>query len=140
MARPRKSSATLTLHGGYRADRHGEPEPASVGELIKPSDLDDAAEWFWDQHLEQFIANGAGGGDLGTIIECCLSYSRMKTIEAMWKKDPENYKKLCMIGMTVKVWITLASKLGLSPAERAKLRVAPKKERDDFEDFLNKKA
>lgn len=139
MGRPRKPAATLKLHGGYRKDRHGDGEPASVGQLHCPTGFDKHAQWFWDQHIEQFKENGSGGGDLGTIVECCLAYSRLKKIEAAWEKNPADYRAFCMVGMAAKLWISLASKLGLSPTERAKLRIPPKPEKTKFQVFLERK-
>lgn len=127
MSRPRKSSETLKLHGKFRADRHGTPEPAATGVLSKPDGFDVNAAWCWDQHIEQVVTNGAGGGDMGIFVSACewwSMYCRMKELIASGDKD---YRTFVKMSMAWKNYNTAASRLGLSPTERAKLRTQPQK-------------
>jgi phage terminase small subunit len=128
MARPRKTTETLKLHGQYRTDRHGAPEPAAVGGLNRPADLDSDAQWFWDQHIEQVQANGAGGGDVATFISACEWWSMYCVMKRLITKEKDtDYRTFVKMSMAWKNFNIAASRLGLSPTERAKLRSQPAK-------------
>jgi hypothetical protein len=122
MPRPRKSSAELKLHGQFRPDRHGAEEPAAVGSLSKPEGLDEDASWFWDQHAQQVKANGAGGGDMSVFISACFWWSLFCVARKAVVEGDADYRTFIKMSMAWKNFERAASRLGLSPTERAKLR------------------
>jgi phage terminase small subunit len=129
----RKSIEAHKRDGTWRKDRHGNNEPGSIGTLTKPPTLDDPeANWFWDNHIEQVIANGAGGGDLAMFISACNWWAVYKRVEQKTKAD-DSYRPFCMMSMAWKNFNTAASRLGLSPTERAKLRDLPRPSTEENE-------
>lgn len=139
MARPRKSTAYLKVHGGLRKERHGDPEPEAVGQLTKPAKMTAQASWFWDQHIEQVKANGAGGGDLATFISACEWWSIYRSMQAEALKPKGDYRAFIKMSMAWKNLNTALSRLGLSPTERAKLRLQPKPKEDKLTRLLKRK-
>lgn len=126
MARPRKSTGVLKLTDAWRKDRHGTPEPEPLGALKMPKGLDADAKWFWTQHIEQVSANGAGGGDMAIFTSACSWWSLYRLAEKAIREGDDDYRTFIKLSMAWKNWERAASRLGLSPTERAKLRVPDK--------------
>lgn len=125
MSRPRKTSVQLKVAGTFRKDRHGD-DPGSVGELACPADFDDDQRWCWDQHYPQVKANGAGGGDLGVFLGGCKWWALFVKCERKVNAGNEDYRLYIKMSMAWKNWDRAASRLGLTPTDRAKLRIPEK--------------
>lgn len=124
MGRPRKPTKTLKVHGTFREDRHGGEEPKSVGALELPSGMSEQARWFWNQHIEQVKANGAGAGDLAVLLSACQWWSKYHELMA---GDTTEYRDFIRMSMAWKNFDRAVSRLGLSPTDRAKLRIPGEK-------------
>lgn len=86
--------------------------------------MSDDESWFWDQHIDQLKVNGAGSGDLAVLLSACKWWGQFRQLETVVAKSWE-YRMFCAMSMAWKNFNTAASRLGLSPTERAKLRVQP---------------
>ena len=122
MSRPPASDETLKLHGGWRADRHG-GRPKATGELgSAPRWLDDMARQWWRDHAAQLAANGVGAGDRSIVESAATWYSLWrKTLAAIEAGDGE-YRTFCRLSMAWKSFVVAASRLGIGPTERSKIR------------------
>ncbi len=125
MGRPRKTTATLKLHGAFRADRHGGGEPTPAGALKRPKFTDANAAWLWDTHARQFAANGASGGDSALALSACEWWGMYRSMQDKIRGGDDDYRTFVKLSMAWKNFASAAAKLGLSPADRAKLRVEP---------------
>lgn len=148
MARPRKPKALLKLHGTEREDRHAErfdDSTMAVG-LVKPSDLSDDASRLWDELVPHIEGNGtAKAADRPMVISACQWWARY--MEASRRLDSPEYadanpvvlnQLLALAGSAWKNFNTAAGKLGLSPADRAKLAADPKPTVSDFDADISK--
>lgn len=127
MPRPRKTNKSLKLHGTFRQDRHGADEPEPVGSLVMPAGLSGDAAWLWGQHVEQVQANGAGGGDIAVFVSACEWWGMYCDLKSAIASGDKDYRTFVKMSMAWKNFNTCASRLGLSPVERAKLRTQPTK-------------
>lgn len=130
MGRPPKSTSKLKLAGTYRDDRHGErgdSEPP-LGVPVRPDGLTDEESECWYRHIGQVIANGAGEADTDRLVGLCKWHARYRRYEAELGEKPGDYKLLVMCVTAWKQYEQSASKLGIGPVDRAKLRV-PKQEK-----------
>ena len=122
MGRPPKPTAQHRLLGSFREDRHGGEEPPVVGVLAKP-ELSDQASWCWDQIAEQLKANGAGIADVPLVVRLCNWWATAEACQSRVDSGEWEYRDLCALSMASKHIEKLASMLGLSPVERARMRI-----------------
>jgi phage terminase small subunit len=135
MGRPPKPTAAHKAVGSFRADRHDGAEPPAIGMLEKPS-MNDKAGWCWDQIAEQLKANGAAAADVPLVLRLCNWWATAETCQERIDSGDWEYRDLCMLSMASKHIEKLASMLGLSPVDRARLRVkTPEKAGPKLADF-----
>lgn len=122
MGRPPKPAAVHKALGSYREGRHGGDEPVAIGVLDKPA-MNDKAAWCWDQIAEQLKANGAAAADVPLVVRLCNWWATAETCQERIDSGAWEYRDLCMLSMASKHIEKLAAMLGLSPSDRARLRV-----------------
>jgi phage terminase small subunit len=126
--RPRKSIEQHLADGTYRADRHGplptadDPTPPPV----KPSDLGGEAGEFWDQ-VTGLLRGVVRDRDAPLLAELCWQWAelrRIKAVIAKTKPGAKGYNQL-LVGhaITTDKFDKIAGRFGLTPADRAKLKV-----------------
>lgn len=129
-----KSVETLKLHGTFRKARHA-GRPGRTATLGKPPAwLDEIARQWWTDHAAQLEANGVGVGDLSMIESAAKWYSIWRTTLATIENGDSEYRTWCRLSMAWKSFSTAASKLGIGPTERSRIRgqVAPKNKLSRF--------
>ena len=127
--RPRKSVEAKVLAGTYRKDRDGplgagdapEPPPAPPAGLT----VEQSAAW---GELIPTLAGRVKRSDVLTLVDLCRWVVRMKRIDERLAKmaveDKGDVQTLTAAGIATTNFDRLASKFGMSPSDRAKLRVA----------------
>jgi phage terminase small subunit len=122
MGRPPQSDEILKLTGRWRADRHGN-RPAAIGAIGRPSPwLDKYAKRWWTEHAPQLVANGVGEGDRSIIESAAVWYSVWRRTLAAIEAGDGDYRTFIKCSMAWKSFASAASRLGIGPTERAKIR------------------
>ena len=113
-------------------------EPAGLGLPKMPPGLDAVGKACWEAHIGQIIANGACEGDSVRIAGMCQLYSRyVKLGKEIDKSGGMDYRKVILCGLAWKNYDAGASRFGLSPGDRARLRTEPpKKKTSKWESLL----
>jgi P27 family predicted phage terminase small subunit len=123
--RPRKPTALKVLEGTARADDLGcEPQPA--GKPIMPRGMDSEAKKLWRAVVPELtamrIAAGIDAHELQAMCEWWARYRHAaKRLAAA--DDSDFYRWSIAAGMCWKNFSSIASKFGLNPADRSRLRV-----------------
>lgn len=134
----RKPTAALKLHGGYRKHRHADRVEASNGRPVKPDYLKDHGAELWDQLIDQLTAWGAAECDTAALASMCEWWDRYrKCMDLMTDPSAESgYKLQVLAGQAWNNFYRMAGQFGITPADRAKLKM-PKNDKDDLDEFLN---
>lgn len=129
-----KAIETLKLHGTFRESRHA-GRPGRAGALpAAPKWLDKVAREWWKDHALQLETNGVGAGDLSLVESAAKWYSIWRTTLAAIENGDAEYRTWCRLAMAWKAFAAAASKLGIGPTERSKIRggEAPKSKLTEF--------
>lgn len=131
--RPKKPTALKILTGTYRKDRDGAPnaEPKPAGSPKKPKDLDGEAGKFWDlivpQLVELKIATALDAPELARLCRWWAieqkSLDYLDGLDADLVGSSEWYRVQLQAGHARNQWDRIAARFGMSPADRAKLRI-----------------
>lgn len=122
--RPRKPVNELKLHGGYRPDRHGDrSDPECVGVPVKPPDMDQEAEWLWDFVVDELTANGTlKRVDTPALMCVCDLWAKYRKVSKAADGDPGDKDLRCSLTAYYGAYQTAASKIGLSPVDRTRVK------------------
>ncbi len=128
MGRHRKPVAEHVRDGTYRADRHGpvpEPEPPAPPPE-RPADLAGGAAEFWDRVL-LLIGPTLRPADGPQLVQMCRWWARWVECEAALDAEETpgtvEHSRLIKAAATCSAsFDRIASRFGLTPADRAKLR------------------
>lgn len=131
--RPRKPTAAKVLDGSYRADRDGPIDGVvkGAGAPVPPADMTDAARAYWDRLCPQLVKAGvACESDSDALALLCWWLAQLaaiqQTIAALRASGAGSVGKLYIeAGIATDKVDKLAGKFGLTPSDRAKLRVEP---------------
>jgi phage terminase small subunit len=142
MGRPAKPLSLHHLDGTYRRDRHGgRPAAPPAGQPERPADLQGEAAAFWDTTVADLAAVGVVGRlDTALLRAAAELWGLYRKALAVADQDPVNKLVRCAVVSYYAAWERAAAKLGLSPADRAKLRLdlsEPQAGSDEFEAFLD---
>ncbi len=132
--RPRKPTSAKILDGTFRADRDGPADSVvpAPGSPVAPASLQGEALAFWNQIVPDLVARGvAAACDAPTLGYLCEWWSLYRRLYD--SLPPEGSLAGCTQTITQMAIATdkfdrLASKYGLNPSDRAKLRIAPAKD------------
>lgn len=129
--RPRKPVADLALEDRFRSDRHGDPvtvwQPA--GAPTPPDWLSDDARQLWQSLVPSLAARGVATAvdtaELGGLCDWWARYRQVsRALDAVADiKSTEYYRLQILAGAAWKNFATAASKFGLNPSDRARLRI-----------------
>ena len=126
MGRPPKTTSELKLTGTWRADRHGDrADVTPQGRPVKPDDLDADAADLWDAIIDGCLARGADSADAPALSSMCRWWSVYIRCDRKMAGDDPNYKAGVLASMAYKQFSQMAAKFGLTPVDRAKLKMDP---------------
>lgn len=130
--RPSKPVALKVLDGTYRESKDGPlaEQVMASGVPVAPADLDGEARAFWDQVVPGLVAIGvAVAMDAPELVAMCQWHARyVRYGRQMDGVEPTSIKPNQLIYLTGVAWMNfdkIASRFGLTPSDRAKLRVKP---------------
>lgn len=137
-----KSTAHLQLHGGYRADRHGNRvDSKAAGRPERPKGLSKPAQWLWDLVVNELAALGVVKKlDTAHLWSMCEMWGLYRESMKLALAAPTNKDARIAAVSYLAAFEAAAAKCGLTPADRAKLTATPEQQADPFEEFLKKKA
>ena len=137
MGRRPKPLKLAVLDGTYRLDRN-KLSPTAGGKLAKPAELGRYGSKLWDQVLPHAESVGGGECDSESLAGMCRWYNDYRRIQAaLVKVSPTNDKYRGLLYSMATAWrafVDMAGRFGLTPVDRAKLRVDPKEEKDETEE------
>jgi P27 family predicted phage terminase small subunit len=145
--RPRKPLPALLLEGRFRADRHGEAgstwQPETAAAIDAPDWLSPDAKRLW-QALAPSLSNAgiATEVDESELAALCDWWSRYREASRELDKlenrrSTEYYRLAILTSMAWKNFSSAASKFGLNPSDRARLRLTNEDESiDPLQDFV----
>lgn len=129
MGRPRKPVAAKILDGSFRADRDGDPSTLVLpgGTPQPPPDLAGEALAFWHKVVPGLVATRiAAACDTPSLAMMCEWWARYRTYARRLDEAPADkntYQLMLQVGIATTNFDRLASRFGLTPADRNKLRV-----------------
>jgi phage terminase small subunit len=116
----------LKLHGGYRADRHGDRADATppTGEPIKPPHFGDVESALWDQVVPDRVRRKlVGVADTAELVAMCELWGLYRASYSIAKVAPTDKEARCAVTGYLALFDRLASKFGLTSADFANLKV-----------------
>lgn len=128
MGRPRRPIDMRLLDGTYEPSRHGplpESEETAPKLLSKPVGLTGDTSKIWDR-LFPLVAPVARERDMPLLVELCAWWSELNRVRAALKKSgpgSKGYNQLLVsAGICSDKVDRIASRFGMTPSDRAKLR------------------
>ena len=135
--RPRKPLAVHKAEGTLRTRRKGMTNDPTSGAPRKPRGLKGDALNMWQSIVPQLVEAGyAKAIDSAALGEMCRWWAEYREASKMPRDD---YKRLHQMAVAFKQFMTLASRFGLTPADRANLRAEAVGKDDPFAAFLRKR-
>ena len=117
-----KSAAQHKLQGTYRADRHGGAHVDVTGELVRPRGIDKAARWLWDTVVEAYSKRGVLTAlDAPTLQAASELWSLYRVALAEAQRSPTDKNARIAVTSYGSAFASVAARLGLNPADRARL-------------------
>ena len=112
--------------GSFRDDRHGGDEPPAIGIFSKP-EMSERAGWCWDQIADQLKVNGTAAADAPLVIRLCEWWDIAERCQEALREsvDLPTVRALATASSHIE---KLAAMLGLSPVDRARMRIKVDKE------------
>lgn len=127
MGRPRKPVDLRLLEGSYQPSRHGPlPEPEETApKPVKPAGLTGESGKMWDRLLP-LLEPVVRERDTPLLVEMCTWWAELKRVRAALKKSgpgAKGYQQLLVsAGICSDKVDKIASRFGMTPSDRAKLR------------------
>lgn len=144
MGRPQKDTQQHKRDGTYRADRHADrlESPTMTGAPDKPRWLGKEAAAWWDGVIGCLPAEVLGKVDeyaLALLVEKWAEWRRyVLALEDIDVTDKEHYKVAMLANMAAKTVQGLLGKFGMTPSDRAKMKIVPPKEDIDELDEMER--
>jgi phage terminase small subunit len=113
----------LDARGSWRAKGRKQSRPAA-GVPVKPKDLPPAATAFWEAVVPKLRRAGwAGRLDSFALEQAARTWGLWRAAMVAAERDPTS--KVCRAAVIAYsgLWLTLAAKLGLTPADRQRLQL-----------------
>jgi phage terminase small subunit len=122
--------------GTYRHDRHSARGVPVTGEPVKPDDLDKYGEQLWAGTIQELIDAGIVKKlDSLMVGELCRWYSAYR--RALNTRQEKAYRRMVMAKMARNVVNAIATRFGMTPVDREKIRRAPSETDDPLAEWLN---
>jgi phage terminase small subunit len=121
-----QTADSLKLSGAYRPDRHADRAniPAAAGVPTRPRDLKPAARAFWDAVVGDLVANGTAKRlDTSMLRAAAEFWGLYRAALKLAEKSPTEKNVRCAVTGYFAAWDRAATKLGLSPADRTRIRL-----------------
>lgn len=119
-------TAVLKVHGGYRADRHGERMdnvPVS-GSPHKPEDLEVPGATLWDRIVATHAKRQTlGEVDTESLATLCFTYDLMVKTRELLKIDPTDKDCRCSYLGYLSAVDKIGAKFGWTASDRANLKM-----------------
>jgi P27 family predicted phage terminase small subunit len=146
--RPNKPISHLKLYGTYREDRHGhvDDQVDATGEPVRPEWLGHEAKQLWDRVVPLLIASGiAAEIDESELAAMCDWWGRYRdatrALDTIAIQERGYYSMQILAGAAWKNFSSIASRFGLTPSDRAKLRTGKTDDaKDALADFISSKS
>jgi P27 family predicted phage terminase small subunit len=130
--RPRKPTAAKILEGTWREDRDGDPAlvvPAA-GEPVCPVGLKGEALSMWERIVPRLVESGvARECDSDQLAAMCRWWARYrlgeKRLEKLQPGHKREYQQTLLVAICWTNFDKIASRFGMTPSDRAKLRLDP---------------
>jgi P27 family predicted phage terminase small subunit len=140
--RPPKPIAAHRLDGTFRRDRHGDDVREPSGKPTRPDWLSDTAAALWESLVpdleERGIATAADWPELSAMCDWWSRYRQAsEALDRVDYADSKAYRLQILAGAAWKNFSSVASRFGLNPADRARLRNTSQAPADALSDFLN---
>ncbi len=134
--RPRIPTSKHRLAGTFRRDRHNHSEPKPDGQPYKIAKLTGAALELWDQVVPELTRMKiATALDSAELFAMCKWWGEYRNLQL--DTDLDSYKRMCAMAAAYKQFRTIASRFGLTPADRAGLDInADSQEANPFTAFV----
>ncbi len=122
----RPKPATLHMRQGtYKPSEH-RVSPMADGAIQKPSDLGQWGNRLWDTSIAFILQAGGGECDTEAVAGMCRWYNEYRRVhEKVRKTSPTHKDYRTLLYTAAKAWEKFmdgASRFGLTPADRAKLK------------------
>jgi phage terminase small subunit len=122
----RPKPATLHMRQGtYKPGRH-QIQPTAGGELVRPTGLGQHGHRLWNAVIDFAETAGAGECDTECLAGMCRWYQQFRRMyELLEKLRPDDPRYVELMYPAAKAWkafVDMASRFGLTPADRAKLK------------------
>lgn len=140
--RPRKPTAALKLHGGYRNNEHGNraAEPQPEGKPTKPRGMKKHAVELWDRIVPQLVSMGVAKEIDTTILRtACEMYHLYREALKVAEKFPIDKDARIAVTSYFAAFERAATKLGISPVDRTRVKADVKPEEDRLTAFGRKR-
>jgi P27 family predicted phage terminase small subunit len=129
--RPRKPDELKILEGTFRKDRDGDPSQAvqATGEPAPPPHLKGEALAFWSEVVPGLVATGvAKAADAPALAGMCEWWARYRKLARRLDRMTGKAAKampqvVMMLGIAWDKFDRVAARFGLTPSDRAKLRL-----------------
>jgi P27 family predicted phage terminase small subunit len=143
--RPRKPLPDLLLDGRYRSDRHGEPCEVWLpdGAPTMPDWLTDEARELWEALVPPLAQRGVATEiDAAELAAMCDWWKRYRQAcraldDISDRQSNTYYRTQILAGAAWKNFSSAASRFGLNPSDRAKLRLGVEPRADDLLTFAH---
>jgi phage terminase small subunit len=128
--RPRKPDDLKIADGTWRKDRDGDPSKKipATGDPVCPKHVRGEALAFWKANVPGLIASGVAKAcdapELAMMCEWHARYQKFSRVLGRMKgTDKRLYQVTVMLGIATQNFDKIAARFGLTPADRAKLRI-----------------
>jgi phage terminase small subunit len=137
MGRHPKPLKLAIMDGTYRTDRN-KFSPGAGGEIKRPNGLGRYGNKLWKSTIDYVVAIGGGECDTESLASMCKWYNEYRriafSVEKMSPMD-DNYRTLLYAMATAfRQFSDMAGRFGLTPVDRAKLKVEPTERKDEKEE------
>ncbi|MGL4513819.1 MAG: P27 family phage terminase small subunit [Lacipirellulaceae bacterium] len=128
LGRPPKPTSLHLVEGTFRGDRHGErlaePRPDGLPEV--PAWLEGEALGHWQEVVPTLVATRVAKAlDSHALAMMCTWWAEWRRLR---DAPPETSGRVYLLGRAQREWSALASRFGLTPADRTRLAADAEKD------------
>ena len=123
--RPRKSAKLKLMEGSHVPCRDGDEDEIVLADGVPspPYPLKGEALKHWNELVPRLTQMGVSSEvDSHSLALMCQAWASIRKLQPKVDKEPDGPARMPWLGFT-KQWVELASRFGLTPSDRAKLRI-----------------